>query len=81
MKHFSPSGICLFGQLHRGKHASDIPTSWRQWACDNIKGFREAFEVALMTSKPQPRPEPVKAPLKTKGRKYTIHSVKRHYQP
>jgi hypothetical protein len=81
VKHFSPSGICLFGKLHRGKHATDIPAGWRQWACDNVSGFKEAFEVALSTNKPQLQPEPLRTHSGTTGRKYILHAVKRRYQP
>jgi hypothetical protein len=57
-------GWMNFGKF-RGRHVSDVPTDYLQWAlrtCDNLDGWlREAIEEELHARVP-PRPQPPRNP-------------------
>ena len=73
MNFFSPTGVCLFGK-HNGTPAAKLPEGWVWWACDNVKGFRAAYEQTLAIPV-----APVKLPAT--GRKYTLDRVPRKFIP
>jgi hypothetical protein len=77
MRIFSHTGICLFG-AHRGVHATALPPGWVEWACRNVKDFKPAYQAARTTRPPH---VPKKRDGSLPKRNYTIHAIKRRYQP
>lgn len=52
-KYFSPDGRFLIGKLHRGKHYSKIPSSYLEWAKQELPGFSGELENVRQHKQPE----------------------------